>query len=172
LRSGAAPAKANDKLGFPLVLVARRYRSSGCCWQIQLLSGAGMSNVPAARAVDFFQRWSPAIILAAPAGFALTAGNTGRRYILPVCYSGLEMIALSRACASPRLHPIWSTWPDEDTRAAYTALSNTVMFGCRLAGFSVWCELVWRGVVLASDGAGNRGTGDYWRLGGLIILLR
>ncbi len=136
---GSSAGEGYDKLGFLVLASALASLCSSFVW--------GRLSDRSSRKVLVFSAMVAAIILAATSWLAF-AGTLGSGYILPVLLFGL-MIAYQGVRLGRSTHLV--DMADEDTRAAYTALSNTVIGLLLLAGgvFSLVANWFGGEVVLA-----------------------
>ena len=119
---GSRAGEGYDKLGFLVLAGALASLCSSFVW--------GRLSDRSSRKVLIFSALVAAIILAATSWLAF-AGTLGNGYILPVLLFGL-MIAYQGVRLGRSTHLV--DMANEDTRAAYTALSNTVIGLLLLAG--------------------------------------
>ncbi|MEJ6677376.1 MFS transporter [Parasphingorhabdus sp.] len=119
---GSRAGEGYDKLGFLALAGALASLCSSFVW--------GRLSDRSSRKVLIFSALVAAIILAATSWLAF-AGTLGDGYILPVLLFGL-MIAYQGVRLGRSTHLV--DMANEDTRAAYTALSNTVIGLLLLAG--------------------------------------
>ena len=119
---GSSAGEGYDKLGFLVLASALASLCSSFVW--------GRLSDRSSRKVLIFSALVAAIILAATSWLAF-AGTLSGGYILPVLLFGL-MIAYQGVRLGRSTHLV--DMADEDTRAAYTALSNTVIGLLLLAG--------------------------------------
>jgi Na+/melibiose symporter-like transporter len=119
---GSGAGEGYDKLGFLVLASALASLCSSFIW--------GRLSDRSSRKVLIFSAMVAAIILAATSWLAF-AETLGGGYILPVLLFGL-MIAYQGVRLGRSTHLV--DMADEDTRAAYTALSNTVIGLLLLAG--------------------------------------
>jgi hypothetical protein len=136
---GSSAGEGYDKLGFLVLASALASLCSSFVW--------GRLSDRSSCKVLIFSALVAAIILAATSWLAF-AGTLGNGYILPVLLFGL-MIAYQGVRLGRSTHLV--DMADEDTRAAYTALSNTVIGLLLLAGgvFSLVANWFGGEVVLA-----------------------
>ena len=136
---GSSAGEGYDKLGFLVLASALASLLSSFVW--------GRLSDRSSRKVLTFSAMVAAIILAATSWLAF-AGTLASGYILPVLLFGL-MIAYQGVRLGRSTHLV--DMADEDTRAAYTALSNTVIGLLLLAGgvFSLVANWFGGEVVLA-----------------------
>ena len=119
---GSEAGEGYDKLGFLVLASALASLCSSFVW--------GRLSDRSSRKVLIFSALVAAIILAATSWLAF-AGTLGGGYILPVLLFGL-MIAYQGVRLGRSTHLV--DMADKDTRAAYTALSNTIIGLLLLAG--------------------------------------
>ena len=119
---GSEAGESYDKLGFLVLASALASLCSSFVW--------GRLSDRSSRKVLIFSALVAAIILAATSWLAF-AGTLGGGYILPVLLFGL-MIAYQGVRLGRSTHLV--DMADKDTRAAYTALSNTIIGLLLLAG--------------------------------------
>jgi hypothetical protein len=119
---GSSAGEGYDKLGFLVLASALASLCSSFVW--------GRLSDRSSRKVLIFSALVAAIILVTTSWLAF-AGTLGGGYILPVLLFGL-MIAYQGVRLGRSTHLV--DMADEDTRAAYTALSNTVIGLLLLAG--------------------------------------
>ena len=112
---GSQAGEGYDKLGFLVLASALASLCSSFVW--------GRLSDRSSRKVLIFSALVAAIILAATSWLAF-AGTLGGGFILPVLLFGL-MIAYQGVRLGRSTHLV--DMAEEDTRAAYTALSNTVI---------------------------------------------
>ena len=136
---GSQAGEGYDKLGFLVLASALASLCSSFVW--------GRLSDRSSRKVLIFSALVAAIILAATSWLAF-AGTLGGGFILPVLLFGL-MIAYQGVRLGRSTHLV--DMAEEDTRAAYTALSNTVIGLLLLAGgvFSLVANWFGGEVVLA-----------------------
>ncbi len=136
---GSRAGEGYDKLGFLVLASALAGLLSSFVW--------GRLSDGSSRKVLIFSALVAAIILATTSWLAF-AGSLAGGYILPVLLFGL-MIAYQGVRLGRSTHLV--DMADEDTRAAYTALSNTVIGLLLLAGgvFSLVAHMFGGEVVLA-----------------------
>lgn len=119
---GSQAGEGYDKLGFLVLASALARLCSSFVW--------GRLSDRSSRKVLIFSAMVAAIILAATSWLAF-AGTLSGGYILPVLLFGL-MIAYQGVRLGRSTHLV--DMADKDTRAAYTALSNTIIGLLLLAG--------------------------------------
>ena len=119
---GSEAGESYDKLGFLVLASALASLCSSFVW--------GRLSDRSSRKVLIFSALVAAIILAATSWLAF-AGTLGGGYILPVLLFGL-MVAYQGVRLGRSTHLV--DMADKDTRAAYTALSNTIIGLLLLAG--------------------------------------
>ena len=119
---GSEAGESYDKLGFLVLASALASLCSSFVW--------GRLSDRSSRKVLIFSAFVATIILAATSWLAF-AGTLGGGYILPVLLFGL-MIAYQGVRLGRSTHLV--DMADKDTRAAYTALSNTIIGLLLLAG--------------------------------------
>ena len=119
---GSEAGEGSDKLGFLVLASALASLCSSFVW--------GRLSDRSSRKVLIFSALVATIILAATSWLAF-AGTLGGGYILPVLLFGL-MIAYQGVRLGRSTHLV--DMADKDTRAAYTALSNTIIGLLLLAG--------------------------------------
>ena len=136
---GSQAGEGYDKLGFLVLASALASLCSSFVW--------GRLSDRSSRKVLIFSALVAAIILAATSWLAF-AGTLSGGYIMPVLLFGL-MIAYQGVRLGRSTHLV--DMADQDTRAAYTALSNTVIGLLLLAGgvFSLVANWFGGEVVLA-----------------------
>ena len=136
---GSEAGESYDKLGFLVLASALASLCSSFVW--------GRLSDRSSRKVLIFSALVAAIILAATSWLAF-AGTLGGGYILPVLLFGL-MIAYQGVRLGRSTHLV--DMADQGTRAAYTALSNTIIGLLLLAGgiFSLVANWFGGEVVLA-----------------------
>ena len=131
---GSQAGEGYDKLGFLVLASALASLCSSFVW--------GRLSDRSSRKVLIFSALVAAIILAATSWLAF-AGTLGGGFILPVLLFGL-MIAYQGVRLGRSTHLV--DMAEEDTRAAYTALSNTVIGLLLLAGGVFSLVANWFGV--------------------------
>ena len=119
---GSEAGESYDKLGFLVLASALASLCSSFVW--------GRLSDRSSRKVLIFSALVATIILAATSWLAF-AGTLGGGYILPVLLFGL-MVAYQGVRLGRSTHLV--DMADKDTRAAYTALSNTIIGLLLLAG--------------------------------------
>ncbi|MGB5724465.1 MAG: MFS transporter [Parasphingorhabdus sp.] len=119
---GSEAGEGYDRLGFLVLASALASLCSSFVW--------GRLSDRSSRKVLIFSAMVGAVILAATSWLAY-AGTLGGGYILPVLLFGL-MIAYQGVRLGRSTHLV--DMADKDTRAAYTALSNTIIGLLLLAG--------------------------------------
>ena len=136
---GSEAGESYDKLGFLVLASALASLCSSFVW--------GRLSDRSSRKVLVFSALVAAVILAATSWLAF-AGTLGSSIILPVLLFGL-MIAYQGVRLGRSTHLV--DMADKDTRAAYTALSNTIIGLLLLAGGAFSLIANWFGgeVVLA-----------------------
>lgn len=136
---GSRAGEGYDKLGFLVLASAFASLCSSFVW--------GRLSDRSSRKVLIFSAMVAAVILAITSWLAF-AGTLGGGYILPVLLFGL-MIAYQGVRLGRATHLV--DMADQDTRAAYTALSNTIIGLLLLAGgiFSMIANMFGGEVVLA-----------------------
>ena len=136
---GSRPGEGYDKLGFLVLASALASLLSSFVW--------GRLSDRSSRKVLIFSALVAAVILAATSWLAFV-GTLSGGYIMPVLLFGL-MIAYQGVRLGRATHLV--DMADQDTRAAYTALSNTIIGLLLLAGglFSLIANWFGGEVVLA-----------------------